>query len=71
VSSVAVSVQGLGKAYRVYPDGASRVVEALSFGRAVRHKEKWALRDVNFELERGTALGVVGANGAEIGRAHV
>lgn len=64
MSSVAVSVKGLGKAYRVYSDSASRVVEALSFGRAKRHKEKWALRDVNFELERGTALGVVGANGA-------
>jgi ABC-type polysaccharide/polyol phosphate transport system ATPase subunit len=61
---VAVSVQNLGKLYRVYPDSWSRVVEFASRGRIRRHQEKWALRGVSFDLPKGTALGVVGANGA-------
>ncbi|HYC77005.1 MAG TPA: polysaccharide ABC transporter ATP-binding protein [Planctomycetota bacterium] len=61
---VTVSVRDLGKLYKVYPDSRSRLVEAFTGGRVKRHSEKWALRGCSFELERGAALGVVGANGA-------
>ena len=64
MSDVSVSVKNLGKLYRVYGDSWSRVVEMFTRGRVRRHAEKWALRGVSFELERGRALGIVGANGA-------
>lgn len=64
MDDVSVSVKNLGKLYRVYGDSWSRVVEMFTRGRARRHAEKWALRGVSFELERGRALGIVGANGA-------
>jgi ABC-type polysaccharide/polyol phosphate transport system ATPase subunit len=64
VEEVSVSVKNLGKLYRVYGDSWSRVVETLTGGRVRRHSEKWALRGVTFDLERGRALGIVGANGA-------
>jgi ABC-type polysaccharide/polyol phosphate transport system ATPase subunit len=60
----AVSVHDLGKCYRVYGTPMQRLVEWASFGRLVRHAEKWALRGVSFEVPRGSALGIVGANGA-------
>ncbi|MEZ6194196.1 MAG: ABC transporter ATP-binding protein [Planctomycetota bacterium] len=64
MSRPSVTVDGLGKCYRVFPDARSRLAELLSFGRSVRHTEKWALRGVSFELYPGQALGLVGVNGA-------
>lgn len=61
---IAVKVTDLGKCYKVYPEPTGRIVEFLTRGRKTRHTEKWAVRDVSFELRRGSALGVVGANGA-------
>jgi ABC-type polysaccharide/polyol phosphate transport system ATPase subunit len=61
---VAVKADRLGKLYKLYPRSSGRVVEWLTRGRVKRHEERWALRDVSFELERGAALGIVGGNGA-------
>jgi lipopolysaccharide transport system ATP-binding protein len=63
-SNVAVTVDGVGKCYRLYPNSSGRVVEWVTGGRLKRHEEKWALKDVSFELKRGDALGIVGSNGA-------
>ena len=61
---VKVSVRELGKRFRLYARPGDRVVEWLSFGRACRHTEFWALRDVSFEVRAGECLGIIGANGA-------
>ncbi|HMS15861.1 MAG TPA: ABC transporter ATP-binding protein [Planctomycetota bacterium] len=62
--SPAVKATSLSKCYRVYPDSSSRLVEWFSGKRLKRHTEKWALRDISFEVPKGSALGIVGANGA-------
>ena len=59
-----VTVQDLGKCYKIYPDARHRMKEWLSPTRAKYHQEKWALRNINFELYPGQALGIVGVNGA-------
>lgn len=61
---VVVQVSGLSKRYRIYKNPSDRIAEWLSLGRASRHTDFWALRDVSFELRKGRCLGVVGANGA-------
>jgi len=58
----AVSADGLGKRFDIYPSDRARLAEF--FGNRQHHKQFWALRDVSFEVPRGTAFGVVGANGA-------
>lgn len=63
-SEPAIVARDLGKKYRIYPNPLARVREALSFGRRRFHRELWALRHVDVEVERGRALGVVGSNGA-------
>lgn len=60
-----ITVSGLGKAYRQYPSQWSRLGEWLSFDLGPKkHVEHWVLRDVNFRVGAGEAVGIVGNNGA-------
>ena len=61
--TVALSVEGVSKQYRIYERPGDRLAESLTRGRVKRHREFWALSEVSFEVERGTTLGVVGPNG--------
>lgn len=60
----AIIVKNLGKAYKQYPARWSRLVEWLVPGGSPRHTLKWVLRDINFSVAPGEALGVIGINGA-------
>jgi lipopolysaccharide transport system ATP-binding protein len=59
-----ITVSQLGKAYKQYPSRWSRLAEwIVPFGRA-RHNLKWVLKDLNFKVAPGEALGIIGINGA-------
>ena len=60
----AVSLQGIGKKYRISPSRSSILRDMLSPGKAKRSHEFWALQDVNLDVEPGTTLGILGRNGA-------
>jgi ABC-type polysaccharide/polyol phosphate transport system ATPase subunit len=62
--STALRVEGVAKQYRIYERPSDRLVESLTRGRVRRHREFWALRDISFEVEKGTTVGVVGPNGS-------
>ena len=55
-------VTKLGKAYRRYARQSGRLLEWLGLG--AQHELKWILRDINFEIQRGEAVGLIGVNGA-------
>ena len=57
-----LSVQGVGKEYKLYSSPRARL-KALLTGRAA-HRSHWALRGVSFDLRRGQCIGVIGDNGA-------
>jgi len=59
-----ISVKQLGKAYKQYKGRWSRLAEWLSFSNKTRHTLKWVLQDINFEIQAGEAIGIVGINGA-------
>jgi ABC-2 type transport system ATP-binding protein len=61
---LAISLKGVSKRYRIFPNGRDRLRQALSFGRKECSHDFWALRDVNLEVKSGTTLGVLGRNGA-------
>ncbi|HEX8491833.1 MAG TPA: ABC transporter ATP-binding protein [Pyrinomonadaceae bacterium] len=62
--TVALRVEGLSKQYRIYEHPSDRLKETLSRGRWKSHREFWALRDVSFEVEKGTTFGIIGPNGS-------
>ncbi|VXC57758.1 ABC transporter ATP-binding protein [Massilia sp. 9I] len=59
-----IVVSKLGKAYKQYPTRWSRLGEWLLPFRGPRHKLKWVLTDINFQVAPGEAVGLIGINGA-------
>jgi lipopolysaccharide transport system ATP-binding protein len=59
-----ITVTGLGKAYKQYPTRWARLVEWLVPFAGTRHQLKWVLQDIDFTVEPGRALGIIGINGA-------
>jgi len=60
----AISVQQLGKKFKMFPSPGGRFLEYLSAGRLTRHTDFWALQDITFEIPAGTTLGILGQNGS-------
>lgn len=59
-----ITVSNLGKAYKQYPTRWSRLAEWLTPGHRPRHSLKWVLQGVNFTVQPGEAVGIIGINGA-------
>ena len=49
-NSIAISVNNLGKCYRVYPSPQARLLQGIVGKRKQLYQESWALRGVDFEL---------------------
>lgn len=60
----AITVSHLGKAYKQYPTRWSRLAEWLDPRGKPRHHLHWVLRDINFTVQPGEAVGIIGINGA-------
>ncbi|MBW9118297.1 ABC transporter ATP-binding protein [Rhizobium cauense] len=60
----AILVRDLGKAYRQYPSRWARLAEWSDPRHKPRHHLHWVLRDLNFSIEPGEAVGIIGVNGA-------
>jgi len=60
----AVSFRSVSKSYAIYEKPSHRLAELVSFNRIQRHREHWALRDVEFEVQPGEVFCLVGENGS-------
>jgi lipopolysaccharide transport system ATP-binding protein len=60
----AITATNLGKAYKQYSTRWSRLVEWLVPLSKPRHQLKWVLQDINFKVNPGEAVGIIGINGA-------
>lgn len=59
-----ISVSNLGKAYKQYPTRWSRLREWVTPGQRQYHSTKWVLQGINFAVQPGEAVGIIGINGA-------
>lgn len=60
---LAISAQNLGKHYSLYRHPSDRLLNAF-FPRFRAPTEKWALRNVSFDIRKGETFGIVGRNGS-------
>lgn len=59
-----ITVKGLGKAFKRYPTRWARLAEWLDPRDRPRHQLHWVLKDINFTVQPGEAVGIIGVNGA-------
>jgi len=60
----AIEVHNLGKKFKLFPSPGGRFFEYMSIGKVKRHTDFWALKDITFEIPKGTTLGILGQNGS-------
>jgi len=63
-SDAVIVVSDLSKRFKLYKNPWDRMIEWLTWGRAVRHEAFWALQGIDFEVKRGECVGIIGVNGA-------
>ena len=60
----AIEFEGVSKSYPIYEKPGDRLTELITFNRAKRHRDFWALRDVSFQVQQGETFCIVGENGS-------
>ena len=60
----AVEFHEISKSYPIYDSPGDRLSELLTLGRIRRHRDFWALRDVSFEVPKGSTFCIIGENGS-------
>ena len=61
---IAIQVEGVEKAYKLYDKASDRLKEALGLGRKKRYKEHYALKGVDMTIYQGETVGIIGTNGS-------
>jgi len=64
VTEIAIEVNDLSKRFRLYTERRNSIKERFVRGSGSKYSDFWALRDISFEVERGTTFGLVGHNGS-------
>src|SRR5579884_1161302 len=59
-----ISFQRVSKSYPIYDSPGDRLRELLLLNRRSFHKDFWALRDVSFEVKRGSTFCLIGEHGS-------
>ena len=61
---IAIKVENVSKVYKLYDKPSDRMKEAFGLGKKKRHKEHYALTDVDMTIYKGETVGIIGTNGS-------
>jgi ABC-type polysaccharide/polyol phosphate transport system ATPase subunit len=59
-----VHLRGVSKSYSIYDSPGDRLKELLTLNRLRRHRDFWALRNIDLDIRRGETFCVIGENGS-------
>jgi lipopolysaccharide transport system ATP-binding protein len=59
-----VIVSNLNKAFKRYPSKWARLLEWIDPFSKIRYEQRWVLKDINFQVFPGEAVGIIGINGS-------
>lgn len=62
--SISIRVNHISKGYKQYRGRWDRLIEWFVPGSGSRHTTKWVLKDIDFQVASGEAVGIIGMNGA-------
>lgn len=62
--NIALKVNNLSKCYQIYDKPQDRIKQAVFRGKKQYFREFWALQDINFDVKKGEAVGIIGRNGS-------
>ncbi|MDO8490182.1 MAG: ABC transporter ATP-binding protein [bacterium] len=60
----AIEVHNVSKKFISYSSQRDRLFDLATGGRAKRGTDFWALKDINFEVPKGSTFGIIGQNGS-------
>ena len=62
--AAAIEIRGVSKQFRLYHEHYTSLKErVIHFGR-IPYEPFWALRDIEFDVEEGSTVGLLGHNGS-------
>lgn len=64
MSETAIQVTDVTKIYKLYDRPKDRLKESLGLTRKKCYQEHYALNHINFEVEKGETVGIIGTNGS-------
>ena len=64
MDNLAIRVEDVCKAYKLYDKPSDRLKDALGLVRKNHFKEHHALKHVSFEVKKGETIGIIGTNGS-------
>ena len=67
--NIGIRLSGVGKMFKLFSSPIDTALDAFGLARLMpwrrdTHREFWALRDIDLELEVGSRIGIIGRNGA-------
>ena len=64
MGDLAIQVNNVSKMYKLYDKPSDRLKESLGLTKKKKHKEHYALKNIDFQVNKGETVGIIGTNGS-------